>query len=129
MIEEKERAVTVAIHPKLEAELKARKEELESATGKPIKGGLTTYSKMAAFELEAIRKSGDELRKEILKLNKVPIFNFNVDGENKDFVDYDYFKKLFIYLSILNKKKDQQQINVDLTKLKGLKKNNVEIYW
>ncbi len=129
MIEEKERAVIVAIHPKLEAELKARKEELESVTGKPIKGGLTTYSKMAAFELEAIRKSGDELKKEILKLEDFPVQSFNVDGEEKDFIEYSYFKKLFIYLSILNKKKDQQQINVDLTKLKGLKKNNVKVYW
>ena len=129
MIEEKERSVIVAIHPKLEFELKERKMELESITGKPIKGGLTTYSKIAAFELEAIRKSGDEIKKEILKLRNIAIYKFNLNGEETDFVPYDYFKKLFIYLSILNKKKDQQQINVDLTKLKGLKKNDVKVYW
>jgi hypothetical protein len=129
MIEEKDRPVTIAVHPKLEFELKVRKEELESITEKPVKGGLTTYSRIAAFELEAIRKSGEELKKEILKLKEIPIYKFVLNDQDSEFVLYEHFKKLFIYTSILNKKKDQQQINVDLTKLKGLKKNNVEIYW
>lgn len=129
MIEEKDRAVIVAVHPKLENELKIRKQELESVTERPIKGGLTTYSKIAAFELEAIRKSGDEIVEEILKIQDIPVNKFSLDGVETEFVQYEYFKKLFIYLAILNKKKDQHQINVDLTKLKGLKKNDVKIYW
>lgn len=129
MIEEKDRAVIVAVHPKLENELKIRKQELESVTERPIKGGLTTYSKIAAFELEAIRKSGKEIVEEVLKLHDIPINKFSVNGVETEFVQYEYFKKLFIYLAILNKKKDQHQINVDLTKLKGLKKNDVKIYW
>ena len=129
MLIERDRPVVVAIHPKLEFELKIRKQDLESATDKPIKGGITTYSKMAAFELEAIRKSGDEINKEILKLHTVPISKFKVDNKIQEFVPYNFYKKLFIFTSILKKKKDQQQINVDLTKLRGLKKNDVKIFW
>ena len=126
---ERERPVTVAVHPKLEFELKKRKEELENVTNRPVKGGLTTYSEFAAFELEAIRKSGDEINQEILKIKKPQIFEFEVYGSKRQFVTYEHFKKLFIFASILNKKKDQQQINVDLSKLKGLKKNDCKIYW
>jgi len=129
MIEEEDRPVIVAVHPKLEKELKERRAELEDITGRPIKGGLTTYSRMAAFELESIRKSGNELLKEIIKIKTIPIHKFNLNGNIVDVVEYEHFKKLFIYMSILNKKKDQQQINVDLTKIKGCKKNNVEIFW
>lgn len=126
---DEERPVIVAVHKRLERELKKRREELEGITGRPVKGGLTTYSRMAAFELESIRKSGKELLKEVLKLKDVETYKFKINGNMEDFVRYEHFKKLFIYMSILNKKKDQQQINVDLTKLKGCKKNNVEIFW
>jgi len=129
MIEQRERPVVVAVHPKLEFELKKRKEELENVTGKPIKGGLTTYSEFAAFELEGIRKSGDKITGDILKIKKVPIKEFEINGTIMPFVHYEYYKKLFIFTSILKKKKDQQQINVDLSKLKGLKKNDVKLYW
>jgi hypothetical protein len=129
MIEERERPVVVAVHPKLEFELKKRKEELEDITGKPIKGGLTTYSEFAAFELEGIRKSGDEINEEILKIRNVQIKEFEIKGIIYQFVPYEHYKKLFIFASILKKKKDQKQINVDLSKLKGLKKNDVKIYW
>ena len=129
MTEEEDRPVIVAVHKKLERELKMRRDELEGITGRPIKGGLTTYSRMAAFELESIRKSGEELLKEILKIKSISTHKLNVDGNIIDVVAYEHFKKLFIYMSILNKKKDQQQINVDLTKIKGCKKNNVEIFW
>jgi len=123
------RPVTVAVHPKLEAELKERRKELESITSRPIRGGLTTYSEFAAFELEAIRKSGCEISKEILKIKAPRIFEFEINGIRRQFVAYENFKKLFILSSILKKKKDQKQINVDLSKLKGLKKNDVKIYW
>jgi len=129
MIEERERPVVVAVHPKLEVELKKRKKELESVTERPIKGGLTTYSEFAAFELEGIRKSGEIIMKEILKLKEIPIREIEISGAKRQFVAYEHFKKLFIFTSILNKKKDHKQINVDLSKLKGLKKNNAEIYW
>ena len=124
-----ERPVTIAVHRKLEFELKKRREELEGVTNRPIRGGLTTYSEFAAFELEAIRKSGEDLVREALKLEHPEIYNFDINGIRRQFVSYEHFKKLFILTSILNKKKDQKQINVDLSKLKGLKKNNVEIYW
>lgn len=124
-----ERPVVVAVHKKLEFELKERKRELESVTGRPVKGGLTTYSEFAAFELETIRKSGDAINAEILKLNSPEVHDVEVDGMNRKMVPYEHFKKLFIFASILNKKKDQKQINVDITKLKGLKKNDVRIFY
>lgn len=129
MINERERPVTIAVHPKLEFELKKRREELESVTERPVKGGLTTYSELAAFELETIRKSGEEINQEILKMKETEIREFEVHGVKRQFVTYEHFKKLFIFASILNKKKDNQQINVDLSKLKGLKKNDVKIYY
>jgi len=129
MIIDRERPVTIAVHPKLENELKERRKELESVTNRPIRGGLTTYSEFAAFELEGIRKTGDEINKEISKLDKPNIFEFEINGVKRQFVTYEHFKKLFIFASVLKKKKDQQQINVDLSKLKGLKKNDVKIYW
>jgi hypothetical protein len=128
MIDE-ERAVVIAVHPKMEYELKKRKEELEKITGKPIRGGLTTYSKFAAFELETIRKSGEEINREILKVGAPEIYEFDVEQEKRQFIAYEIFKKLFILTSILNKKKDHRQINVDLTKIKGLKKNDAKIYY
>jgi hypothetical protein len=128
MIDE-ERAVVIAVHPKMEYELKRRKEELEKITGKPIRGGLTTYSKFAAFELETIRKSGEEINREILKVGAPEIYEFDVEQEKRQFIAYEIFKKLFILTSILNKKKDHRQINVDLTKIKGLKKNDAKIYY
>lgn len=126
---EREHPVTIAVHSKLEYELKKRREDLESITNRPSRGGLTTYSKFAAFELEAIRKSGEKINKEILQNKKPKIYDFEINGILRQFVAYEDFKKLFILASILNKKKDQKQINVDLSKLKGLKKNEVEIYW
>jgi hypothetical protein len=129
MISERDRPVAIAVHPKLEVELKMRKQELEEITGKPIKGGLTTYSQIAAFELESIRKSGEDINKNILNLKNTEIYRVTINNQTMDVVPYDYFKKLFILVSILNKKKDQKQINIDLSKLKGLKKNNAEIYW
>ena len=124
---EDERPVVVAIHPTLKEELDVRKSFFEDYTGK-IRGGLTTVSEMAAIELKSIRKSGDEI-KEIIKVNTPKIFTFDTHGEIQEFVSYEDYKKLFILMSILNKKKDQQQIQVDLTKLKGLKKNEAKFFW
>lgn len=122
-----ERPVVVAIHPTLKEELDLRKTFFEDYTGK-VKGGLTTISEMAAIELKSIRKSGDEI-KEIIKANTPKRHNFDIHGEIQEFVLYEDYKKLFILLSILNKKKDQQQISVDLSKLKGLKKNEANFLW
>jgi len=126
---ENDRPVVVAVHKKLEFELKERKRELEAVTGRPVKGGLTTYSEFAAFELETIRKSGDQINAEILKIKSPDVHDIVIDSINRKMVPYEHFKKLFIFTSILNKKKDQKQINVDITKLKGLKKNNVRIFY
>lgn len=126
---ERIKPVTIAVHPKLEYELKERRKELEDVTSRPIKGGLTTYSEFAAFELEAIRESGDKINKEVLKVKTPQIFDFDIRGIRRQFVSYEVFKKLFIFASVLNKKKDQRQINVDLSKIKGLKKNDCKIYW
>ena len=126
---ERNRPVQILVHPKLEYELKRRREELEDVTNRAVKGGLTTYSEFAAFELAAIRKTGSEINKEILKVKTPKIFEFEINGTSRQFVTYENFKKLFIFASILNKKKDQRQINVDLSKLKGLKKNDCKIFW
>lgn len=126
---ERNRPVQILVHPKLEYELKKRREELEDVTNRAVKGGLTTYSEFAAFELAAIRKSGSDINKEILKVKTPKIFEFDITGTKRQFVTYENFKKLFILTSILNKKKDQKQINVDLSKLKGLKKNDCKLFW
>ena len=122
-----ERPVVVAIHPNLKDELDLRKEFFEDHTGK-VKGGLTTVSEMAAIELKSIRQSGEKI-KEIIKANTPKKYKFDIHGEIQEFVLNEDYKKLFILMSILNKKKDQQQINVDLSKLKGLKKNEVKFFW
>ena len=83
---ESRRPVTIAVHPKLEFELKMRRAELENVTCRPIKGGLTTYSEFAAFELEGIRKSGEEIKKEISNIKDPDVFNFEVNGIQRQFV-------------------------------------------
>lgn len=124
-----DRAVVAAVHPELVEELKFRQAILEQETGRKTRGGLTTFSKLAARELKAMRCSGEQLMFELFKQKNVPVRKFLVNGSELEFVPYECFKKLYIYSSALNKKKDQQQIHVEVAKIKGLKKNEVRMFW
>ena len=128
-IEEDERPVVAAIHPKLIEELKIRKETIEKETGRKAKGGVTCFSEMAALELRSIRYSGDKILTEILKFKDVPIQKLIINGREEEFVSREIFKKVFIFCSVLSRKKDQSPIKVEITKIRGLKKNEIKYFW
>lgn len=129
MIINRERPIVAAVHHKLIEELRKRQEMMESATGRKTRGGMNTFSEQAGHELELIRASGDKIMHDIFQMKEVPIKKFVVDGIELDFVPYEYYKKLLIYSSVLCKKKDQQQIRVEVQKIKGLQKNEVKLFW
>jgi hypothetical protein len=109
-------------------ELKARKNMIESETGRKSKGGLTCFSELAAHELRLLRMSGEKIIAEIgneLKLKNIPVNKFIINGLEREYVPYEVYKKLFIFIEVLNKKKDQQQIKMEVIKLKGMKKNEI----
>jgi hypothetical protein len=124
-----ERPIVAAIHPNLARELKIRKEIFEDETCRPTKGGLTIFSQLAAEELRAMRGSGKRIIQEIYRVSKVKVYKIEVEGVINDFVNYEDFKKLYIYSTALSKKKDQQQIRLEVQKVKGLKKNEVKFLW
>jgi hypothetical protein len=122
-------AEIVAVHPRLKEELKLRKDLIENETGKPTKGGITTFSAMAAMELKALRQSSDQIIKEVLKLKEIRANKFIVNGKEESFIPYEVYKKLFIFLSVISRKKDNNPIRVEITKIKGLKKNEIKYFW
>jgi ribosome biogenesis protein Nip4 len=126
---QRERPIVAAIHPKLVEELKLRQVSMENATDRKTRGGMTTFSEQAAHELELIRLSGDKIVKEIFKVKDIKVTKFLVNGVEMDFIPYETFKKLYIFSSILAKKKDCQQIKVEVAKIKGLQKNEVTMFW
>ena len=101
-----ERPIVVAVHPTLIAELKYRRDTMQEELGRKTKGGLTLFSQLAAKELRSIREKGNEIFKEISHNRKPKVFIMNIDGFNQEVVLYEDFKKLYIYSTILNKKKD-----------------------
>jgi len=122
---EKERPVVVQVHRDLIEELKIKKQKFLKELGTKTRGGITTFSKLAAYELKLLRKSSEQIEKEIVNHDK----NIKVERINgKDYVPYEFYKKLFIYTSVLYKKKDQPSIKLDVSKLKGLKKNEIIFY-
>lgn len=123
-----ERPIVIAAHPNLIEEFKIRKKIIEDETSRKNRGGLTVISEMAAMELKMIRMSGDKIYNEILKI-KSPIIKQFSEEPNNCYVPYELYKKLYILSSTLYKKKDQQQINVEISKIKGLKKNEVKCFW
>lgn len=126
---DEERPIVAAVSPDLIEELKFRQAILEDETGRKTRGGLTTFSKLAARELKAMRCSGEELMFQLIKNKNPPVRKFLVNGAELEFVPYELYKKLYILASALNKKKDQQQIHVEVSKIKGLKKNEVKMFW
>lgn len=120
------RPVVIACHPLLQEELKIRQEELFKETGRKTKGGITTFSKIAAWELSMIRQSGNEIKSQIEDINQ-QIKTKVVDGE--EYVSYHLYKKLYILTSILNKRKDTNQIILDIHKPRGSKKNEINFQW
>jgi len=127
-----ERPVTVAVHPKLIDELKHRKESIEKETGRKAKGGLTTFSEMAAMELNSIREGGEKIMQEIFKTYKIkdlPVKRFSNMGIEEEYVPYEIFKKLYILCSVLSRKKDQTPIRLEVTKIRGLNKNEIIYFW
>ena len=124
-----ERPVVAAIHQRLIDELKERKDVIENETGRKAKGGITCFSELAALELNSIRKSGDQIFKEILKIRKLPVKKITERGVEREYIPYEVFKKLQILASSLNRKKEQKQIRVEITKIRGLKKNDIKYFW
>jgi len=102
---------------------------IEDETGRKTKGGLTCFSEMAAHELKCMRLTGEELLKEIIKTNHPPVKKFLVNGVETEFVPYEIFKKLYIFSTALKKKKDHKQIRVEVSKIRGLKKNEISYFW
>lgn len=132
MFTQDSRPVTVAVHPKLIDEIKFRKEFIESKTGRKAKGGLTTFSETAAMELKAIRESGDKIMGHINKTFKLKnsfIKRFSSNGINEDYVPFEIFKKIYILCSVLSRKKDQTPIQLEITKIRGLNKNEIICLW
>lgn len=129
MFDIQDKPIVVAIHPKLVNELKIRKEIIESETERKAKGGITCFSEMAAMELNSIRASGKKIYDEILKLKNIPVKKFTENGVEKDFVPYEIFKKIYIFSSILSRKKDQTPLRIEITKIRGLKKNEFKYFW
>jgi hypothetical protein len=125
---EAQKPIVVAVHPNLVNEFKIRKEQIESETGRKTKGGITNFSEMAAYELKILRMSGDEIMEGILKIKNPPIHRIIVEGMELEFVPYELFKKLFIYSSALNKKKDQKQLHLEVTRVKGTHKNEIKYF-
>lgn len=119
------RPIIAAIHPSMVEELKIRKETLEKETGRKTRGGITCFSELAALELRLIRLSGDKILQEMFSLKNPPIKKIIENGIEKEYVSYEVYKKLFLYLSVLSKKKDSQQIILEINKLKGMKKNEI----
>jgi hypothetical protein len=73
--------------------------------------------------------NGEYLMKEIFNASNPPIYKVLIDGIEREVVAYEHFKKMFIFSTLLRKKKDQQQIRVEVQKIKGLKKNDVNCFW
>lgn len=124
-----ERPIVAAIHPKLIDELKIRKEIIEKETERKTKGGITCFSELAALELKSIRLSGEKIYKEILKIKNLPMQKLIKNGIEREYVPYEIFKKLLILASSLNRKKDQKQLKLEITKIRGLKKNEIKYVW
>jgi len=122
-------AKVVAVHPRLLEELKIRKEIIENEIGRKFEGGITCFSNLASIELWSIRQSGNKILKDILKLEKIPVSKFTVNGSETEFVPYWIFKNLYILLSVLKNKKDNNLIRAEITKLRGLKKNEIKYFW
>ena len=129
MINNIDRPVVVSVHQSLIDELKIRQDYMRNITGKKTQGGLTTFSKLAAIELKSLRLTSNKLLKEIIKNQHPPIIKLPLNGSILPFVPYEFYKKLYIFSVALRNKKDTKQITLDVSKLKGLKKNNAKIYW
>lgn len=126
MINNEPRPVVIACHQALQDELKIRQEEMFKETKRKTKGGITTFSKIAAWELSLIRQSGNEIKAEIDSINSEKEIKV-IDGQ--EFVPFHLYKKLLILTSILNKRKDTNQIILDIQKPRGSKKNEINFGW
>jgi hypothetical protein len=127
-----ERPITVAVHPRLIEELKFRKEFIERYTGRKTRGGLTTFSEAAAMELKSIRETGDKTMYEINKIFKqkdLLVKKFTENGVEREFVPFEIFKRLYDLSAVLCRKKDTDVMQLELNKIKGLKKNEILCLW
>ena len=115
--------ITVQIHPNLKYELDRRKEFL-TVRYRPD-GGFRTASQLAAFELQMIRVSQEDIKKQIKKLENP---NTIIQG-SETFVNINDYITLMKFAASLNKRKDNKQINIDFSKIKGVKKSDVKIRW
>ena len=121
-----EKPVTIAVNCKLQEELKIRQQEILQETGRRMRGGITSISEIAALELSLIRKSGYEISKKMKsEFDNVKI----IQKDGIDYVPFFLYKKLYILMSILNKKKDENQITLQIFKPRGSKKNIHKALW
>lgn len=123
-----EKPTTILVHPSLVEELKERQRIFFEETGRKNNGGLTTFSRLASLELRAMRLSGDELFKEIKRKHK-DIKKYMIIEDGTQYVPFELYKNLYIFASALSKKKDQKQIKVEIAKIKGIQKNEINILW
>jgi hypothetical protein len=121
-----EEPITVSVHPSLVEELKERQRQIVVETGRKCRGGITTFSRLAAMELRLSRESGHNIMEELKKIGK----SLEIKRiDNREYVPYEFYKNLYIFSSALMKKKDHKQIRVEVSKIKGMQKNEVEILW
>jgi len=121
-----DKPVTIAVNTKLQDELKIRQKEILQETGRRMRGGITSISEVAALELSLIRQSGYMISKHIEKEFRNIQF---IQKEGIDYVPFFLYKKLYILMSILNKKKDENQIILQIFKPRGSKKNVHKVLW
>jgi uncharacterized protein HemY len=118
--------IKIRVHPMMAEELQVRKEELEKITGYKLQGGLPVISHIAALELKRVRSTGQKILEQINTHKKeTRIFTFN----NEQYVKLEDWNKLLTYLKSLSKKKDTEQIKLEIHKIKGIKKNEIVNIW
>lgn len=126
---EKTRPIVAAVHPNLINELKIRQKQLQEETGRPTKGGLIIFSQIAAEELRCMRLSTAYIYNQIKNISELKPIEINSEDGIKMFVPFEKYKKLLVFVSAINKKKDNNQIRLEIQKIKGLKKNEIKFPW
>lgn len=135
LYDENRRAVILAVHPLLANELRMLKHIMEKENNfLPPEGGYTTYSKILGEQIRQIRlgNKDPELRRMIFESKnylKEPLMYKNFEDQIIPCIPLGLFKKLYLMLLTLNSKKDQQKIRLEISKMKGIQKNDVKFIY
>jgi hypothetical protein len=133
LYDEHRNAVVLAIHPILANELKIMKFEMEKLGGLPTEGGFTSYSEIIGRQIRLMREKKEN--KDLMQYisdSEISIKNPIMHNSEKGVIPcipLEVFKKVFISLIALNKMKDEQQVRFELTKIKGIKKNEIKFLY